>query len=106
MSADSDVLILGGGAAGLFCAALAGARGRTVTVLERSPRVGNKILISGGGRCNFTNLHTTPANFLSNNPQFCKSALSGYTQHDFIALVEKYRIAFHDKPRGQLCCDG
>jgi len=101
-----DVVVLGGGAAGLMCAGIAGGRGRSVAVIEQAKRPAEKIRISGGGRCNFTNLHTTPANFLSRNPHFCKSALSGYTQHDFIALVEKYRIAYHEKTRGQLFCDG
>ena len=101
-----DVVVLGGGAAGLMCASVAGARGRSVAVIEQAKRPAEKIRISGGGRCNFTNLHTSPANFLSRNPHFCKSALSGYTQHDFIALVEKYRIAYHEKTRGQLFCDG
>ena len=101
-----DVVVLGGGAAGLMCASVAGARGRSVAVIEQAKRPAEKIRISGGGRCNFTNLHTTPANFLSRNPHFCKSALSGYTQHDFIALVEKYRIAYQEKTRGQLFCDG
>lgn len=100
-----DVVILGGGAAGLMCAGVAGARGRSVAIIEQARRPAEKIRISGGGRCNFTNLHTTPANFLSRNPHFCKSALSGYTQHDFIALVEKHRIAYHEKTRGQLFCD-
>lgn len=102
----SDVIILGAGAAGLMCAGVAGQRGRSVMVLEQARSPGEKIRISGGGRCNFTNLHTTPANFLSQNPQFCKSALKGFTQQDFIALVEKYRIAYHEKTRGQLFCDG
>jgi predicted Rossmann fold flavoprotein len=101
-----DVIILGAGAAGLMCAAIAGQRGRSVLLIEQSRNPGEKIRISGGGRCNFTNLHTTPANFLSDNPRFCHSALNGYTQHDFIALVEKYRIAYHHKTRGQLFCDG
>lgn len=101
-----DVVVLGGGAAGLMCASIAGGRGRSVAVIEQAKRPAEKIRISGGGRCNFTNLHTTPANFLSRNPHFCKSALSGYTQHDFIALVEKHRIAWHEKTRGQLFCDG
>lgn len=100
-----DVVVLGGGAAGLMCAGIAGGRGRSVAVIEQARRPAEKIRISGGGRCNFTNLHTTPANFLSRNPHFCKSALSGYTQHDFIALVEKHRIAWHEKTRGQLFCD-
>ena len=101
-----DVIILGAGAAGLMCAAVAGQRGRRVLVLEQSRHPGEKIRISGGGRCNFTNLHTSPANFLSDNPRFCSSALNGYTQSDFIALVESYGIAYHEKTRGQLFCDG
>jgi predicted Rossmann fold flavoprotein len=101
-----DVIILGAGAAGLMCAGVAGKRGRSVLVLEQARYPGEKIRISGGGRCNFTNLHTRPANFLSDNPRFCHSALSGYTQHDFVALVETYRIAWHEKTRGQLFCDG
>jgi predicted Rossmann fold flavoprotein len=101
-----DVIILGAGAAGLMCAGVAGQRGRSVLVLEQARHPGEKIRISGGGRCNFTNLHTTPANFLSDNPRFCHSALSGYTQRDFITLVESYGIAFHEKTRGQLFCDG
>lgn len=101
-----DVIILGAGAAGLMCAGIAGQRGRSVLLIEQAGSPGEKIRISGGGRCNFTNLHTSPANFLSDNPRFCRSALNGYTQHDFIALVEKYRIAYHEKTRGQLFCDG
>jgi predicted Rossmann fold flavoprotein len=101
-----DVIILGAGAAGLMCAAVAGARGRSALLLEQSRSPAEKIRISGGGRCNFTNLHTSPANFLSDNPHFCTSALSGYTQRDFIALVESYGIAWHEKTRGQLFCDG
>jgi predicted Rossmann fold flavoprotein len=101
-----DVIILGAGAAGLMCAGAAAKRGRSVLVLEQARHPAEKIRISGGGRCNFTNLHATPANFLSDNPRFCHSALSGYTQHDFIALVEKYGIAWHEKTRGQLFCDG
>jgi len=101
-----DVVILGAGAAGLMCAAVAGRRGRSVLLLEQSRQPAEKIRISGGGRCNFTNLHTSPANFLSNNPRFCRSALSGYTQRDFIARVESYGIAYHEKTRGQLFCDG
>ncbi len=101
-----DVIVLGAGAAGLMCAGVAGRRGRSVLVLEQARQPAEKIRISGGGRCNFTNLHTSPANFLSNNPRFCRSALSGYTQRDFIALVEQYGIAWHEKTRGQLFCDG
>jgi predicted Rossmann fold flavoprotein len=101
-----DVIILGAGAAGLMCAAVAGQRGRSVLLLEQARSPGEKIRISGGGRCNFTNLHTSPANFLSDNPRFCISALSAYTQRDFIALVESYGIAYHEKTRGQLFCDG
>jgi hypothetical protein len=101
-----DVIILGAGAAGLMCAGVAGQRGRSVLLLEQSRHPAEKIRISGGGRCNFTNLHTSPANFLSDNPRFCNSALSGYTQRDFIALVEAYGIAWHEKTRGQLFCDG
>jgi predicted Rossmann fold flavoprotein len=103
---DYDVIVLGAGAAGLMCAGIAAKRGRSVLVLEQARHPGEKIRISGGGRCNFTNLHTSPANFLSKNPRFCHSALSGYSQHDFIALVDKYRIAWHEKTRGQLFCDG
>jgi hypothetical protein len=103
---NHDVIILGAGAAGLMCAGIAGQRGRSVLLLEQARHPGEKIRISGGGRCNFTNLHTTPANFLSDNPRFCHSALSSYTQHDFIALVESYGIAWHEKTRGQLFCDG
>lgn len=105
MPARFDVIILGGGAAGLMCAIAAGQRGRRVVVLESANKIGKKILMSGGGRCNFTNLHCSPKNYLSANPHFCISALSRYTQWDFIALVEKHRIAFHDKGAGQLFCD-
>ncbi|HKY89401.1 MAG TPA: NAD(P)/FAD-dependent oxidoreductase [Nevskiaceae bacterium] len=100
-----DIIILGGGAAGLMCAIQAGRRGRRVTVLEHANRVGKKILMSGGGRCNFTNLHVTPANFLSGNPHFCKSALARFTQWDFIAMVDRHGIAWHEKELGQLFCD-
>ena len=100
-----DVLILGGGAAGLMCAIEAGKRGRRVAVLEHADRLGKKILISGGGRCNFTNIHCQPENFISANPHFAKSALSRYTPADFIALVEKHRIPYHEKTLGQLFCD-
>jgi predicted Rossmann fold flavoprotein len=101
-----DVVILGGGAAGLMCAIEAGKRGRRVAVLERAERIGKKVLISGGGRCNFTNLHCRPENFISANPHFAKSALARYTPADFIALVEKHGIAYHEKTLGQLFCDG
>ena len=101
-----DVIVAGGGAAGLMCALRAGQRGRSVLVLEHADKIGKKILISGGGRCNFTNLGSRPEAFLSTNPHFCKSALARYTQHDFIALVEKHRIAWHEKTLGQLFCDG
>ncbi len=102
----TDVIILGGGAAGLFCASIAARRGRKVVVLERAEKVGKKILISGGGRCNFTNRHTRPENFLSQNPNFAKSALARFTPQDFIALVRKHNIAFHEKKLGQLFCTG
>ena len=101
-----DVIIIGAGAAGLMCALTAGARGRRVLLLDHANEAGKKILISGGGRCNFTNINSGPENFLSANPHFCKSALARYTQHDFIALIEKYRIAWHEKTLGQLFCDG
>jgi len=102
---DVDIVILGGGAAGLMCAIAAGQRGRRVIVLESSNKIGKKILVSGGGRCNFTNLHCESSRFISANPNFCKSALSRYSQWDFIALVEKHCIAYHDKGAGQLFCD-
>ena len=100
-----DVLILGAGAAGLMCAIEAGKRGRRVVVLERAEKPGKKILISGGGRCNFTNIHCTPENFISANPHFAKSALARYTPADFIALLEKHHISYHEKTLGQLFCD-
>lgn len=100
-----DVVVIGGGAAGLMCALTAGARGRRVFVVEHANRVGKKILMSGGGRCNFTNTGTTPANYLSANPHFCKSALARYTPADFIAMVERHGIAYHEKELGQLFCD-
>jgi predicted Rossmann fold flavoprotein len=100
-----DALILGGGAAGLMCAIEAGQRGRRVAVLERADQLGKKILISGGGRCNFTNLRCRPENFLSSNPHFAKSALARYTPADFITLVEKHGIPYHEKTLGQLFCD-
>jgi predicted Rossmann fold flavoprotein len=105
MTHSFDALILGGGAAGLMCAIEAGKRGRRVAVLEHADRLGKKILISGGGRCNFTNLHCQPGSFLSANPHFAKSALARYTPADFIALVEKHGISYHEKTLGQLFCD-
>jgi predicted Rossmann fold flavoprotein len=101
----ADVIILGAGAAGLMCAIAAGQRGRSVLVLERGARIGSKILISGGGRCNFTNLGAGPENYLSSNPDFCKSALARYTPHDFLALVERHGIPWHEKKLGQLFCN-
>ena len=101
----TDVLIIGAGAAGLMCAIAAGQRGRKVLVVDHANRVGKKILMSGGGRCNFTNLGVTPAQYLSANPHFAKSALARYTPWDFIALVQKHRIAYHEKELGQLFCD-
>ena len=101
-----DVVVLGAGAAGLMCALRAGQRGRKVLLLDHAEKVGKKILISGGGRCNFTNRDSHPEAFLSNNPHFAKSALARYTQHDFIELVEKHGIAWHEKTLGQLFCDG
>jgi hypothetical protein len=100
-----NVVVLGAGAAGLMCAIEAGRRGRRVRLLDHADSIGKKILISGGGRCNFTNIHCTPANFLSENPHFAKSALAGFTPADFIALVEKHRIPYHEKTLGQLFCD-
>ena len=100
-----DVIVIGAGAAGLFCAIEAAKRGRKTLVLDNGKRIGRKILMSGGGRCNFTNIYTSPANFLSQNKHFCKSALSRYTQWDFIALVQQYQIPYHEKTLGQLFCD-
>ena len=100
-----DVVIIGGGASGLMCAFTAAQRGRRVLVLDSSNKIGKKILMSGGGRCNFTNLFVEPENYLSENPHFCISALNRYTQWDFIALVEKHRIAYHERKHGQLFCD-
>ena len=105
MTHHFDAVILGGGAAGLMCAIEAGKRGRRVAILEHADRLGKKILISGGGRCNFTNLHCRPENFLSSNPHFAKSALARYTPADFIALIEKHHIPYHEKTLGQLFCD-
>lgn len=101
-----DVIIIGAGAAGLMAAICAGQRGKKTLLIEHTDKVGEKIRISGGGRCNFTNLHATSNNFISQNPHFMKSALASYTQHDFIKLVESYNIAYHEKTLGQLFCDG
>lgn len=105
MKQTYDVIIIGAGAAGLHCAWQAAARGLKVIVLDHAKQAGKKILISGGGRCNFTNMYASPENYLSQNPHFCKSALSRYTQWDFVALVEKHGIAYHEKTLGQLFCD-
>ena len=105
MSHSHDVLVIGGGAAGLMCALTAGRRGKRVLVIEHANRAGKKILMSGGGRCNFTNTGTTPANYLSANPHYCKSALARYTPADFIDLVDRHGIAWHEKELGQLFCD-
>ncbi len=106
MDSGYDAIVLGAGAAGLMCAAQAGTRGRRVLVLDRADGPGKKILISGGGRCNFTNVHTAPDRFISANPHFAKSALSRFTPEDFVALVERHGIAWHEKTLGQLFCDG
>ncbi len=103
---EKDVVIIGGGAAGLICAVEAGKRGRSVIVIEHEEKVGKKILISGGGRCNFTNIYASYENFISQNPHFCKSALARYTPSDFISLVIKHKISYHEKKLGQLFCDG
>ena len=100
-----DVVVIGAGAAGMMCAARAGERGRRVLLVEHYPVLGEKIRISGGGRCNFTNVNAAPANYLSRNPDFCRSALARYTPRDFLALVERYRIRWHEKKLGQLFCD-
>lgn len=103
---QADSVVIGGGAAGLMCAIEAAKRGRRVTLIEKAGQLGKKILISGGGRCNFTNIHASPANYISQNPHFCKSALSRYTPFHFIELVEQYQIAYHEKTLGQQFCDG
>ena len=105
MQRKSDVIVIGAGAAGMMCAIRAGQRGRSVTVLDHARAPGEKIRISGGGRCNFTNINTGPKNFLSANPHFCKSALARFTPADFIAMVDRHRIAWHEKTLGQLFCD-
>jgi len=106
MSSHFDVIIIGAGAAGLMCGAVAGSRGKSVLIIDHAEKSGEKIRISGGGRCNFTNIHCGPENFISQNPHFCKSALSRYTPQDFIDLVKRYKIDFHEKTKGQLFCDG
>ena len=106
MMVNVDVVVIGAGAAGLMCASEAGKRGRRVLLLDHSRKLGEKIRISGGGRCNFTNLHIEAQNFISDNPHFCKSAIARYTQHDFISLLDKHRILWHEKTLGQLFCDG
>lgn len=105
MSDQFDVAVIGAGAAGMMCAAVAGQRGRRVVLIDHADKLAEKIRISGGGRCNFTNIDASPQNYLSQNPHFCRSALSRYTAQDFIALVKKYRIPFHEKHKGQLFCD-
>ena len=106
LPAETDVLIIGAGAAGLFCGAVAGKRGRRALIVDHANKPGKKILMSGGGRCNFTNLFTEPGNYLSENAHFCKSALKRFTQWDFLELVKKHDIAWHEKKLGQLFCDG
>src|SRR5487761_2435327 len=105
MVVDWDVIVIGAGAAGMMCAAQAGQRGRRVLLIDHSSKLAEKIRISGGGRCNFTNLHCRPENFLSQNPHFCRSALARFTPQHFIALVERHGIAYHEKTLGQLFCD-
>lgn len=105
MNPEYDLIVLGAGAAGLMCAIEAGKRGKRALVLERADQIGKKILISGGGRCNFTNLHTTSENFISSNPHFAKSALARYRPEDFLRLIETHRIPYHEKKLGQLFCD-
>lgn len=105
MTNQFDIAVIGAGAAGMMCAAVAGQSGKKVVLIDHAPRLAEKIRISGGGRCNFTNLYAGPQNYLSDNPHFCKSALSRYTPQDFIALVKRYRIGYHEKHKGQLFCD-
>src|SRR6476661_4201636 len=100
-----DVIIIGAGGAGMMCAIQAGRRGRKVLLIDHAPKLGGKILISGGGRCNFTNIGASAAQYVSDNPHFCKSALSRYTSEDFVAMVREHGIAFHEKKLGQLFCD-
>lgn len=101
-----DVVVIGAGAAGLMAAIQAGSRGRKVLLIEHTDKIGEKIRISGGGRCNFTNLYASPQNYISQNPHFMKSAFAGYAQHDFIKLIESHHISYHEKTLGQLFCDG
>ncbi len=105
MNKQFDVAVIGAGAAGMMCAAVAGQRGKRVVLIDHASRLAEKIRISGGGRCNFTNLHAGPANFLSENPHFCKSALSRYTPQDFLSLMKRHGIPWHEKHKGQLFCD-
>lgn len=105
MAERYDVIVIGAGAAGMMCAATAGQRGRRVLLIDHATKLGEKIRISGGGRCNFTNAHAQPENYISRNPHFCRSALARYTPHDFITLIERYRISYHEKKLGQLFCD-
>jgi hypothetical protein len=105
MTKQVDVAVIGAGAAGMMCAAVAGQRGKSVVLIDHAAKLAEKIRISGGGRCNFTNIDATPQNFLSQNPHFCKSALSRYTPQDFLSLMKRYRIAYHEKHKGQLFCD-
>lgn len=104
-SSHYDVVVIGAGAAGMMCAAVAGQRGKRVLMIDHASKLAEKIRISGGGRCNFTNLHASPQQFLSDNPHFCKSALSRFTPQDFLSMVKRYKIAFHEKHKGQLFCD-
>ncbi|MGY9060569.1 MAG: FAD-dependent oxidoreductase, partial [Candidatus Puniceispirillales bacterium] len=104
MNNSYDVIVIGAGAAGLMCSIEAGKRGKSVCLIEHSSKIAEKIRISGGGRCNFTNLYSNPSNFLSNNKHFCKSAFAKYTQSDFINLIKKYNIDYYEKKLGQLFC--
>ena len=105
MTNHFDVAVIGAGAAGMMCAAVAGQRGKRVVLIDHATKLAEKIRISGGGRCNFTNIDAGPQNFLSSNPHFCRSALSRYTPQDFLALMKRHRIAWHEKHKGQLFCD-
>ena len=105
MNKRFDVVVIGAGAAGMMCAARTGQRGQSAVLIDHYPKLGEKIRISGGGRCNFTNIHCKPENFLSQNPHYCRSALARYTPRDFVALVESHGIGYHEKTLGQLFCD-